>query len=77
MNVKFCTKCKQTKPVTEFAKSGFFNNRQCYRTACKNCYAVKVRAVRHENHVVEDRSPHPKKLVQVPVRGWGYLGATR
>jgi cytochrome c1 len=72
-----CKQCGESKPRDEFAKAGYYRGRQTYRPTCKQCYAGKVRQVRHDNHVVGELSPHPKDIVKLPVLGWGYAGVIR
>jgi len=75
--MKFCPECRQTKPLDQFAKQGFFKGKQSYRPRCKGCYATKVRKARHDQHVFTEVSPHGKGIVRVSVKGWGYSGATQ
>lgn len=74
--MKRCTRCKQEKPFTEFSPNGFKWGAQRYKSSCKACHAEgqRTRRVSHDQHVFTEVSPHPKDIVRVSVKGWGFVG---
>ena len=60
--MKTCTKCKETKPLTEFGKSGFANGKQRYRGKCKKCHTQQQSEYQRENR--EARSKYRKAYYQ-------------
>jgi len=53
---KYCTKCKQRKPVTEFHRYGLND----YQRHCKQCRLEYARKTHNKKH-----APHPKKEIDV------------
>lgn len=72
---KRCKCCFTVKALADFPKSGTSRiGTQQHRSICKKCLSLtRVRQLR--NHVSsEPLSPHPKDIVRVSVKGWGFVG---
>lgn len=86
MTSKTCTRCEQEKPLSAFSKGGKWRGTQLYKSVCKECTNVAMRGERtkdgeivrnHHENVTLEKSPHGHGLRRVPIKGWGFLGATR
>lgn len=81
--MKKCNACQQVLPLELFAKAGWHNGQQCYKSRCRACVNAQMRNARrdsvrtHVQNVREEVSPHGKGIVPVKAAGWGYARNVR
>lgn len=84
--MKCCTRCNETKPLEAFSKGGKWRGTQLRKSVCKLCTNIAMRGERakdgeiarnHFENVTREKCRFGEGVRKIPIKGWGYLGATR